>query len=650
MHMSGENKHKNKNKKSNGAVICRRKGCNKSCGRIHEDASELLCNKRNCSGENCQFKHEKRSVKNARQVRSEYLKRIGVGIDPFHLTTFQGNRGLETLEKLKEDDLSSFVSAMVFYNEHHNDVLVSHFDSYLKNFKTVLERPEIQCYEKGARNRNCFEVTVMPLLIFLSDNKFESSVLETFKNRTFEIFLDLKQNFELVYYQCLEDLVKRGLSNYWEDSYISRCYKPIFFTEMFYPLLKVLLDVPRYTIKGRLEKTEWERIFLLFAGLYQQANQLGCFRDDDPKMVERIELLIMKVEQPKPKLNKTNKIAVEASVKFFKGPGSRHDNDFEIFSEINIIPTRAELQSRDKPFLPLNQKNGNVEGLNPLNCLLDTHFRLMREDVVYFLREAFQVVESKAKVIQALNKTEYKRFGKVALQIYNSVKILRPTTTEKGASFVLEFEQISLKSGKKKNLKEIYERKGSFGMDQCYFLLENDRIMICVISESDIKEYASKSPKVTIFPIEKADVDYLTERWAKMDQKTLKLIELPKVSLIGFKSVLEALKELAYSENEILNHITYEGNIEVLKSPPKYLQVPDPSWNLRHLLNKESQDLFLETNELLIEDSIEIVKSALSDWSTMDETQSQALCAALTQKVTLIKGPPGTGKSYTEAE
>lgn len=66
--------------------------------------------------------------------------------------------------------------------------------------------------------------------------------------------------------------------------------------------------------------------------------------------------------------------------------GPRHDNDFVDIAEIRIAPTHEELVCRVPPFLP-----ANIFGApHPLPAesperLLDTQFRLLREELTYAL-------------------------------------------------------------------------------------------------------------------------------------------------------------------------------------------------------------------------------------------------------------------------
>ena len=71
------------------------------------------------------------------------------------------------------------------------------------------------------------------------------------------------------------------------------------------------------------------------------------------------------------------------------GPGGRHSNDHIDFRETCIVPTLDELLASDMPFLPLEQKPGEIGFLSsdPDTQLLDRHFRLLCEDLIATVRE-----------------------------------------------------------------------------------------------------------------------------------------------------------------------------------------------------------------------------------------------------------------------
>ena len=74
-------------------------------------------------------------------------------------------------------------------------------------------------------------------------------------------------------------------------------------------------------------------------------------------------------------------------------PGGRHDNDFEDFRKIAIVPTAEEIMSTSQPFLQTSAALIDPETEDTRTATyLDNQFRLLREDMVYELREEVQLV------------------------------------------------------------------------------------------------------------------------------------------------------------------------------------------------------------------------------------------------------------------
>jgi hypothetical protein len=70
-------------------------------------------------------------------------------------------------------------------------------------------------------------------------------------------------------------------------------------------------------------------------------------------------------------------------------PGGRHDNDQLNFRNIRILPTSQELQCATRPWLPLaSGANNFVE--DPTLRLISNNFRLLREDAVFSMKEKIQ--------------------------------------------------------------------------------------------------------------------------------------------------------------------------------------------------------------------------------------------------------------------
>ena len=79
-------------------------------------------------------------------------------------------------------------------------------------------------------------------------------------------------------------------------------------------------------------------------------------------------------------------------------PGGRHDNDHESIKDISILPTSDELQCVNPPFLRPAAEILQVPPEIRFHAHIDNQFRLLREDMMRDLREDVQIVQtSKSK-------------------------------------------------------------------------------------------------------------------------------------------------------------------------------------------------------------------------------------------------------------
>ncbi|KAG2134156.1 AAA domain-containing protein, partial [Suillus bovinus] len=80
------------------------------------------------------------------------------------------------------------------------------------------------------------------------------------------------------------------------------------------------------------------------------------------------------------------------------GPGGRHDNDFNDFREISILPTADEILCQQPPFIrPSSVLEDPDDEATRIADYLDNTFRMLREDMLYEIKEELQIVTGKKK-------------------------------------------------------------------------------------------------------------------------------------------------------------------------------------------------------------------------------------------------------------
>ena len=299
-------------------------------------------------------------------------------------------------------------------------------------------------------------------------------------------------------------------------------------------------------------------------------------------------------------------------------PGGRHDNDFVNFREIAILPTEDELMSKEQAFLrPRAALDVPDVGDTLLATHLDNQFRLLREDMLYEMREELQIALGKKK-------------GKHRGFVINGL-------TLEGVHHRLSGDKrckwgIVLRCHD--DLPQFMRDKPK---DRKAYLTDNRNIlkhqsMTCLIIDEEIVAFptlnrdedllAQKPPKIVLqleglMSTTKALLKLHTPK--HHTPKHIKLLQID-TAIFSYEPILAALQEklsLALSP-ELLSK--EEGNI--MKTPlsqPSHLVEAikaNPCQNLQPLLNTTGR--------------IEL-----------DEAQALSLLSGLTRTVSLIQGPPG---------
>eukprot|EP00835_Amoeboradix_gromovi_P004905 NODE_416_length_9017_cov_0.133326.p1 type:complete len:1886 gc:universal NODE_416_length_9017_cov_0.133326:185-5842(+) len=610
-----------------------------NCGYIHENLKHLVCLELKRSGncrfnDKCKFSHDLDGEDNNTttseskfEKRLNFIYKAGYGWENLKVVTVY--RALKEINDLKK--ISSFVTAFMYIMENHTDKLIRNLYEYMDAIKQVLDR---NVSADKAAGLSCFQTTVVPLLGLFCSKKFESSALLGEKIKVFALLEGLVNRFDTTYHDALSCLINNGLDSYWEDGIFRNCNTPMVLSELFYPIFKVLAKIEEHCLNARLNDSDvWTAINKKYISLFKQAEDKHLFDFREEIIVNQIKIMVKRKQGKSTIFTQHNQETITAnrSNNPVVPPGKRHDNDFTDFTNIKILPTNEELSSPVVPYLPNNMENGNIGDLSSMAQLLDTQFRLMRWDIVYMLKDAHSSILANAEEILALQQSCYKKYNNVPLFVYTNCKIMNPSVTKQGLSFKVGFDQIETK---KKSLADLYEKK--FHNGQCYFLLMGKRIFITVVAQSDKDDLISKTPNVILTPLEDKDRLELQDIWVNTSVK-MALVELPNISLVGYVSVLQALQELAFSENVILNNISYECDPIVLKQVPDYAISADFRFDLNHLVPG------LKLNANNPNETIQVLYRE----TTLDKTQCEAMVAGLTQKLSLIKGPPGTGKSFT---
>ncbi|KAG9321050.1 hypothetical protein KVV02_000380 [Mortierella alpina] len=358
--------------------------------------------------------------------------------------------------------------------------------------------------------------------------------------------------------------------------------------------------------------------------------------------------------------------------------GPRHDNDHTHIKDIQIVPTQVELTCERTPFLPSNDVPGAPHHLPPgWSRLLDTHFRLNREDMIDQLRKGIVIF------LEALRKTAPNRQGDllsrnkmrqllgqdVGVNAYRGIEFLEVNIDgQRRGSVRVSFDQPHhIKDKKRKERKTfweesrrrlvqntlvcfIYPAEGQGGGGATASNSRELRISLGVIHTRDPDEMASNDKKAIIHVTMSSNTDYCQFVRAIKNKvispKDVFMVESMGGHFESYRPILQALQMIDPAAMPFGKYLAPPEEVPsrsavTLVDPPRYALAPDFEFDLSVLLQSRARCHLNVANPR----SRQLAVAALREYSTCDDTQSQALVDSLCREVALIRGPPGTGKT-----
>ncbi|KAF9139293.1 hypothetical protein BGX30_008146 [Mortierella sp. GBA39] len=359
-----------------------------------------------------------------------------------------------------------------------------------------------------------------------------------------------------------------------------------------------------------------------------------------------------------------------------KGP--RHDNDHAMIKDIQVVPTQDELTCTRPAFLPSNDVPGAPHHLLPgWPRLLDTHFRLNREDMIDQLRRGIMAFLDALRQTTPdrqgtlLNRKELRRIlgQDASVYAYGSVEFLGANTTRSlQGSIKISFDQplqIKSQSGRqreifwqrsKKRLMQgslvcfIHPVEGEDADSQYPPNSQDVRVFLGVVSFRDVREMAKDSEKAVINISLTNPTDYFrfvsATKSNAITPRDCFMVESMGGFFEAFHPILKTLQTCEPGDMPFGKYLApaeeQEADATVTNvDPPLYARAPGFEFDLTVLLAAPA------TCRLDVQDPLshQQAVAALRAHSSLDDTQSQALVDSLCREVALVRGPPGTGKT-----
>ncbi|KAL6302615.1 P-loop containing nucleoside triphosphate hydrolase protein [Sparassis latifolia] len=291
-------------------------------------------------------------------------------------------------------------------------------------------------------------------------------------------------------------------------------------------------------------------------------------------------------------------------------PGGRHDNDFVDFRDICILPTADEITCTARPFLrPSSALDDPEMADNRTAVYLDNLFRLLREDMIFDMREELQLAQGKKKG----KRRGFFIDGMTPLGVYCGTDKKR---VKWGISFECESDLPQFKGKKKEKDRKavLTDDKKVLRHQALSCLLVDDEVVAFPTVNRD-EDLLVKVPPIIILQFEGEATT--TKTLLKLKTGTrIKLIQID-TAVFAYEPILKAIQGAK------------ESSMECPPAAPMHIVDAlrrDPHQDLRALLQIQ------QSNPI-----------------KLDKSQAESLLASLTQRVSLIQGPPGTGKSFIGA-
>lgn len=293
--------------------------------------------------------------------------------------------------------------------------------------------------------------------------------------------------------------------------------------------------------------------------------------------------------------------------------GGRHDNDFADFRLTAILPTADEMGCTEKPFYRRAEDIAQLSSGQRIAGHVDNQFRLLREDMLSELREDLQIATGTKKGRRSAFHLRNLNLSHVRCTA-RTPNYLRPCTIGVTAQYGLE---------KLKNLSE--DARKAFLNSTPQFV--KHRAFGCLVRDTDIVAFATIEREIDelLFKMPVVMLRITGEEALKKSLLYLKLYNdveflLVDTAMFAYEPILKGLQErieLPLTEELFL----YE------KGQP----VQDSSLVPRNLVNMLEEERGCNIQRTL--------KTSMS--VTLDSSQLDSLLAGLTQRVSLIQGPPG---------
>ncbi|KAL9620613.1 MAG: hypothetical protein Q9160_004867 [Pyrenula sp. 1 TL-2023] len=317
-------------------------------------------------------------------------------------------------------------------------------------------------------------------------------------------------------------------------------------------------------------------------------------------------------------LNTTTKSSVGAGAE----PGGRHDNDFANFRQIAILPTANEIHSDERPFYRRADFIEQVDGEDRITVHLDNQFRLLREDLLGELRNDLQI---------ALGRKKGKRTNYAAQSLSFEGIECGSESKRQQCSLLLrcnaDFPQLRGLSVAQR--KDFVKNNFYFMKDRSFGGLVDENGLIAFATLARDEELLARDPPILNLRITENAV-LLRAILASKVSLNVQFLQV-STPVFAYEPILKCLQQKTDLQLG-MELLPDQGVIQ-----PQESSIASLCTMARYVGNLAGRNLQ------------PILKTPKGKSIILDESQAQSLRTGLTQALSLILGPPGTGKSLIGA-
>jgi len=291
-------------------------------------------------------------------------------------------------------------------------------------------------------------------------------------------------------------------------------------------------------------------------------------------------------------------------------PGGRHENDFRDFRQISVMPTLAEVTCTERPFLPRCEGEAFLQD-DPDTQLLDRHFRLLREDMMEPLRTGLAEGTGQQLEVVKLDLFPYE----YTIMNHEGVEKTQVVNGPVGLVFLVHKEGVG-----SQQLLDLLQARGQLTSGNLVLLqrclsdgtTENVEIgRVIRLCQSKLPGYTNMAEVSVRFPQPE-------EVLSEVHDSSLRLV-LSGGSFFAYEPVLTCLQQ------KLSLHFQQEFLLDVTEPLPLE----------RHRIGELQEQLRRQFED--------------ARWQ-VDAAQQAAFQHATSHRVSLVVGPPGTGKSFVGVE